>query len=214
MITLENVKFSYGSGFSLDIKSLSLSEGETMAVTGVSGSGKSTLLKLLSGELKSSIGKVTVLGTDLHSLKDSSRRKFRLSKLGMIFQDSPLLDFLNLEENILLPAKTAGLKTENLSELASECGIEQLLKRYPAAISEGEKQRAGICRALISSPQLVLADEPTSSLDPERSRSITELLIAGCKERKSSLIMVTHDHSLLELFDKSFDVGELGEDNA
>ena len=214
MIALGNVQFSYESSFSLVISNLSLGEGETLAVTGVSGSGKSTLLKLLSGELKCRTGKLSVLGNELHNLSSAALHSFRLRNIGMIFQDSPLLDYLNLEENILLPSITAGLKTGEINELADKCGIKDLLKRKPAELSEGEKQRAGICRALIASPRLVLADEPTSSLDPERGRSITELLIEGCRKRKAALVMVTHDHSLLELFDRSVDISELGGNDA
>jgi putative ABC transport system ATP-binding protein len=210
MISLENVQFSYSSAFSLKIAGLTLAEGETLAVTGVSGSGKSTLLRLLSGELQCGSGQLSVLGRSLDKLNSAGLRSFRLKNLGMIFQDSPLLDYLNLEENILLPAKISGLASGNLNELSEKCGIKDLLKRKPGELSEGEKQRAGICRALITSPQLVLADEPTSSLDPERGRSVTELLIEGCRSRNASLVMVTHDHTLLDLFDRSVDISELG----
>ena len=132
----------------------------------------------------------------------------------MIFQDSPLLDYLKLADNIILPAKLSGQKMSlDLADVTAQCGIENLLNRYPEQISEGEKQRAAICRALVTSPELVIADEPTSSLDPQRSGEITDLLIRQCRNGKSSLLMVTHDHSLLEKFDRHIDISELIGDN-
>ena len=161
--------------------------------------------------MKSQSGSITVLDHKLHELKESELRKFRLQSLGMIFQDSPLLEYLTVSENIQLLTEAGGVeKSVDLKELAFSCGIANFLNRYPSKLSEGERQRVAICRALISSPKLVLADEPTSSLDPERSQDITDLLIKNCRKQKCSLVMVTHDHGLLKKFDRTVDMKNLG----
>ena len=213
MISAKNIEFKYGSEFTLKVDSFQLKKGETVAITGVSGSGKSTFLKLISGELALQSGELEVLDQKLHEMRDSALRKFRLNNLGMIFQDSPLLDYLSVLDNIELPSKVAGQKSGNVQELAAACGIEHLLKRVPSRLSEGERQRAAICRSLISSPKLVLADEPTSSLDPQRGSVITDLLIENCRKQNSGLLMVTHDHSLLKKFDRAVDISDLGGGN-
>ena len=211
MISVEGIEFKYGNDFCLKVNSLNLKDGEALAITGVSGSGKSTLLKLLSGELILQSGNISVLNNNLHEMRESALRTFRLKNLGMIFQDSPLLDYMSVSENILLPAEIAGSKNIlDVQKLATNCGIGELLDRYPSKLSEGEKQRAAICRALISSPKLVLADEPTSSLDPARGEEITDLLIKNCRKQNCSLVMVTHDHSLLKKFDRTVDINQLG----
>ena len=211
----QGTEYKYLQGFILKITNLEVKKGESLAITGVSGSGKSTLLKLLSGELTLQFGSISILGHNLHEMKESELRNFRLKQLGMIFQDSPLLEYLSVADNISMPAEIAGLKDlQDVKELATNCGIEDLLSRYPSKLSEGEKQRAAICRALIASPKLVLADEPTSSLDPTRGQDITDLLIKSCRKQNCSLVMVTHDHSLLSKFDRTVDMNELGGKNA
>jgi putative ABC transport system ATP-binding protein len=210
MIIINKLFFKYADNFSLKIDSFNLEKGESVALTGLSGSGKSTFLKLLSGEIQADSGAISILGQDIEGFNDSQRRKFRLSKLGMIFQNSALLEYLNLFENIQLPGRLSGKNVKDkIFENAQYCGIQDLLKRYPPQLSEGEKQRAAICRALVNSPELVFADEPTSSLDPQRSADITDLLTKHCKEKQSSLLMVTHDHSLLSKFDRCVDMSEL-----
>jgi putative ABC transport system ATP-binding protein len=207
MINIADLSFRYGESFSLNIQKFNLKKGESVALTGVSGSGKSTFLKLLSGELFAR-GMIEVLGVRFDQMKEADRRAFRLRHLGMIFQDSALLDYLSLFDNINLTAKLTGRKIV-IDEMTEICGIEKLLKRYPQELSEGEKQRAALCRALVTEPRLVLADEPTSSLDPKRSEEITDFLISYCQKNETSLLMVTHDHSLLGKFDRHIDMSEL-----
>jgi len=208
----EVAEYKYVKGFCLKVSSLKLADGKSLAITGVSGSGKSTFLKLLSGELALHRGSISILGHKLNEMRDNARRNFRLKNYGMIFQDSPLLEYLTIKDNILLPANIVGIKKRlDLKELCANCGIEELINRYPSQLSEGEKQRAAICRALISSPKVVLADEPTSSLDPVRGEEITDLLIQNCQKYNCTLIMVTHDYSLLDKFDQKVDIGKLGD---
>ncbi len=232
MISVKNITFKYGLKskqainpssnmekendiFFLKVRSLELKKDTSLAITGVSGSGKSTFLRLLSGELAVQSGNVIIMEHKLHEMNDNQRRDFRLKNLGMIFQDSPLLDYLSVRDNILLVPTISGQKNLlDLQDLATNCGIGKLLSRYPSMLSEGEKQRVAICRALISSPKVILADEPTSSLDNARAREVTNLLIRNCKKYNCKLIMITHDHSLLDKFDKNYDISKLGEHNA
>ena len=188
MIFIENLKFSYRNTFSFKLKSLKVEDGKNLVITGDSGRGKSTFLKLLSGQLTAASGKISVMENDLDSMSDSQLRKFRLKNLGLIFQDSPLLDYLNLKDNItLLPG--ARIRSEKITEITAKMVIEKLLLRFPHEISEGEKQRAGICRALAASPKVILADEPTGSLDPEMGLEVTQALIQHCREINGILIM-------------------------
>lgn len=212
MIKIENVHYKYSqSEFELKVNNFSIEAGESIALTGASGSGKSTLLKIISGELKLASGKVEILGQNLTSMNERDLRTFRLNNIGLFSQDFSLLDYLNVEENILL-LKTINPKINllaNWKDLAKRCGIFAFLKKYPSQLSEGEKQRVALCRTLSTQAELVLADEPTSSLDHENSEKVTKLMIQNCKALRRTLVMVTHDRSLLDCFDRVIDIGSL-----
>ena len=212
MILLKNISFSYpNDDFHLKINSLHIKAGESIALVGESGSGKSTLMKIISGEIQTAQGEVIINGEKLHQLNENKKRVLRLKSMGMILQDSALLEYLNLQDNILFPAKITGHKIEakTLDELTHTCGIEKLLKKKPLALSEGEKQRAAVCRALINSPSIILADEPTSSLDPKNGDTITHMLIQQCKKNAATLLMITHNERLLSQFDRVIKLEEL-----
>jgi putative ABC transport system ATP-binding protein len=212
MIHIKDLHFEYSTGdFRLDIPAFTLNESEKVAVIGPSGSGKTTLLNLIAGILVPGSGQVSVAGTRVDDLKDSQRRNFRIRKIGFIFQDFELLDYLSVLDNILHPFRiTPALKIDkevrrHAAELAGEMGIADKLKRNAGRLSQGEKQRAAICRALLTKPALILADEATGNLDPENKEKILDLLFKSINTRGATLLAVTHDHELLPRFDRISD---------
>lgn len=193
-----------------------ISNGEKIAIVGPSGSGKTTLLDLLAGIRSPASGEIIFNDVDVHKLTDSQKRKFRASKIGLVFQEFELVEYLTVSDNILLPylinkqIKRPDKIHERVSELARSVGIEDKLSRKPLRLSQGEKQRVAICRALIHQPDLVLADEPTGNLDAANKQKIISLLIDQAEREKSTLIVVTHDQSLIDRFDRVVDVSEFG----
>ena len=175
--------------------SFTVEEGEFVAIMGESGSGKTTLLNILAALDKPTSGEVSLRGKKLSSVKDKDIAKFRRDNLGFVFQDFNLLDTFSLEDNIFLPLVLAGEKYpvmhQKIIPLAEELGIKDLLKKYPYEVSGGQKQRAAVARALITNPDLILADEPTGALD---SRAADELLDLFEKINASgqTILMVTH----------------------
>lgn len=165
------------------------------AIVGKSGSGKSTLLTLLGLINAPDAGEIKFAQQSVTSLTPEQRAEFRLKNIGFIFQDFNLVDELQLWENVALPAVTLGKsfrKTRNQAlELLAQVGCEELAKRYPAEVSGGQLQRCAVARALINSPQLILADEPTGSLDPSSAEQVIDLILKAGKDTK--VIMVTHD---------------------
>ena len=195
----------------MSVPSLDIENGEKVAVIGPSGSGKTTLLNLIAGILLPTQGKVRVGDIDMSSLGDSARRNFRITRIGFVFQDFELLDYLCVLDNILHPYRITSALTLNrevrsrAEHLAEQMDIGGLLKRRPDELSQGEKQRAAICRALLTSPDLILADEATGNLDPENKTRILELLFASVDNMNKTLLAVTHDHELLHYFDRTID---------
>lgn len=213
MITIQDLQFRYPRGsFRLDVPSFRVAAGERVAIVGVSGSGKTTLLDLLAGIRVPGSGSVTVGDREISRLPDAARRHFRLDRIGLIFQAFELLEYLTVRENLLLPYHIGpGLSRDpetdvRLTRLARETGIAERLDRHPEELSQGERQRAAICRALITSPDLILADEPTGNLDPANKQRVLDLLLEQVKIRGATLVMVTHDHNLLDPFDRVLDM--------
>ncbi len=169
--------------------------GEFVAIMGESGSGKTTLLNLLAGLDKPTAGQILLNGKDLSSIKEADRAAFRRDQLGFVFQEFNLLDTFCVEDNIYLPLVLAGVRQQQLrarlEPIAAQLGITDILKKYPYEISGGQKQRAAVARAIITNPQLLLADEPTGALD---SRATDELLrVFGDISRSGqTILMVTH----------------------
>lgn len=218
MVEIENLAFGYpAGGFRLRVPSLSLAEGERLAIVGPSGSGKTTLLNLIAGILTPDTGRIDVAGTDVTALSDAERRRFRASRIGFVFQDFALLDYLPARQNILYPYRIApGLRLdvearERAETLAKASGIGDKLERHPAALSQGEQQRVAICRALVTRPKLVLSDEATGNLDPESKARILDLLFERAEEAGAGVLAVTHDHELLPRFDRVLDFAEFRE---
>ncbi len=216
MINLTNIAFQYSnSDFRLEVDKLAFQSGSKTAIIGPSGFGKTTLLNLISGIYIPQKGSVVVNEKDISSMTDAERRTFRLTNIGFVFQDFKLLDYLKVLDNILLPFrinKVLKLKTpvrNRAKEIASMLNIEDKLTKYPDKLSQGERQRVAICRALLNDPPIILADEPTGNLDPENKKKIMSILFDYVQDRGSSLITVTHDHELLKGFDRVVDFKEL-----
>ena len=212
MIAISNLEFSYPTGnFFLRIPEFSVEQHEKIAVIGPSGTGKTTLLNLVAGIIVPSGGRVRVDDTMLNQLNDAQRRKFRITRIGFVFQDFELLDYLNVYDNILHPYRiTKALQLDSpvrqrARMLAEEMDIGDKLKRRATDLSQGEKQRAAICRALLPQPKLILADEATGNLDPENKTRILDLLFRSVEEHDTTLLAVTHDHELLKRFDRVVD---------
>jgi len=207
MIELSNIHIQYPkSDFSLRIGELHFDTGSKTAIIGPSGFGKTTMLNLLAGIILPDSGDIKVGNSLVNHLSEKERRNFRIQKIGFVFQDFRLIPYLNILDNILLPYRINSiLKIENETihsarKLAGDLGIEKKLRKYPAKLSHGERQRVAICRALMNKPPVILADEPTGNLDPQNKRKIMEILFEYVQKYKSTLITVTHDHEMLKGF--------------
>ena len=212
MIAIRNLEFSYPTGnFHLNIPGFSVARHEKVAVIGPSGTGKTTLLNLIAGISVPKQGSILVQDMSVEQLNDSQRRQFRITNIGFVFQDFELLDYLNVYDNILHPYRitkalqlTPALK-DYARMLAGEMGIGDKLQRRATDLSQGERQRAAICRALLPRPTLILADEATGNLDPENKDRILDLLFRAVEEHDTTLLAVTHDYELLNRFDRVVD---------
>lgn len=214
-IAVRDLGFRYaGGGFWLRIDALSVRSGEKVACIGPSGSGKTTLVNLLAGVTVPEHGEVQLDGVTISALGDAERRALRRARIGLLFQELELLDYLSALDNILLPfhlmgARAAAEHRDAARALARSLGIEPLLARRPHALSQGERQRVALCRALVTEPSLLLCDEPTGNLDPKSAGTALDLLFAEVERRKATLLMVTHDHGLLPRFDRVIDMATL-----
>ena len=201
ILKIENIEKYYGSKTSLtkaiDNISFSVNEGEFVAIMGASGSGKTTLLNCISTIDKVTSGHIYVNDLDITKLKGNNLNKFRREELGFIFQDFNLLDTLTSYENIALSLAILNTKykeiDERIKKVAKELNITNVLNKYPYQMSGGEKQRVASARAIVTNPKLVLADEPTGSLDSKSSKMLLEKLSYLNKEYNSTILMVTHD---------------------
>ncbi len=212
MIRLDALTFSYGEAdFRLTIPAFTVAVGEKVAIIGPSGSGKTTLLHLLAGILTPEAGTIMVNDIPVTRLSEAQRRDFRISTIGLVFQDFELLDYLSVLENILLPYRiTRALKLDRAVRsrallLAKEIGIGDKLRRRIHDLSQGEKQRVAICRALVPNPTLILADEATGNLDPVNTTHILDMLSHSVEAHGTTLLAVTHDHNVLSCFDRVVD---------
>ncbi len=217
MIAINDLEFSYPTGnFFLQIPEFSVEKHEKIAVIGPSGTGKTTLLNLLAGIIVPGRGSIRVNDTSVDQLNDAQRRQFRITNIGFVFQDFELLDYLSVYDNILHPFRiTNSLQLEpavrqRARTLAEEMGIGDKLKQRATDLSQGEKQRTAICRALLPQPDLLLADEATGNLDPENKTRILDLLFRAVQEHDTTLLAVTHDHELLPRFDRVVDFSDFG----
>ena len=202
ILHVEDLTKIYGSGetavTALDHVSFSVERGQFVAIIGPSGSGKSTLLHLLGGVDTPTSGRVVIDGTDLSSLDETRLAIFRRRQIGLIYQFYNLIPVLNVEENITLPLLLDHRKADRSRsmEMMSMLGLENRSRHLPNQLSGGQQQRVSIGRALINSPALVLADEPTGNLDSKNGAEIIELLKLSNQKYNQTLIVITHDESI------------------
>jgi len=201
MIKTESLKFSYDGKKYFDFPDINLDSGENLLIIGNSGIGKTTLLHLLAGILKPESGSINISGTDISKFSDTELDKFRGDNIGIVFQKPHFISSLNINENLKLakylsPSKTSG----DAKKILESLNIKDKYQQKPNQLSEGEKQRASIALALINSPSLILADEPTSSLDDFNCDNVIKLLKTQAKDHKAQLIVITHDARLKKHF--------------
>jgi putative ABC transport system ATP-binding protein len=184
----------------LDGVSLEVAAGEVVAVTGPSGSGKSTLLGLIAGLDTPSTGSIAVDGVELTGMRETELARFRRRTLGFVFQSYHLIPTLTAAENVAVPLELAGAPAPLAAarERLAEVGLAERADHYPAQLSGGEQQRVAIARAVALTPPLLLADEPTGNLDSATGAQIVDLLLALNRDRRSTLLLVTHDAALAD----------------
>jgi ABC-type lipoprotein export system ATPase subunit len=207
MIAISDLEFHFPhSDFRLAIPSLRVAGAERLAIIGPSGSGKTTLLHLISGILSPARGTIRVRDLTINTLGDAARRAFRVAHIGLVFQSFELVSYLDVFENIILayrlnPALRLTRDIARRAELmARETGLEHRLCSFPHRLSQGEKQRVALCRALLPEPPLLLADEPTGQLDPAAKQRVVDLLFRQSERTGATLLMVTHDTEIAARF--------------
>lgn len=202
ILRVEHLYKTYGSGEmavqALNDVSFSVQRGEFLAIIGPSGSGKSTLLHILGGVDRPTSGKVMIDGTDIYDLNETNLAIFRRRQIGLIYQFYNLIPVLNVEENITLPLLLDERRIDRarLNEILHTLGLSDRLSHLPNQLSGGQQQRVSIGRALINTPALVLADEPTGNLDSKNSAEIIDLLRLSNQRYNQTLIVITHDESI------------------
>lgn len=203
MIEIQNVTKSYGALTVLHNVSLTIPEGEIMAIVGPSGAGKTTLLQIAGSLDRPDSGTVMFDGIDIFSLKDKKLSEFRNSHIGFVFQFHRLLPEFSALENVAMPALIAGRSRkeafDEARQLLEDLNLSHRLTHKPAELSGGEKQRTAIARALINKPRIVLADEPTGSLDSHNREEIQEIISGLCRDRGQTFVVVTHDRDMASI---------------
>lgn len=202
MIATQNLQFSYNGKQNFSFPDLSCKSGETLLITGSSGKGKTTLLHLLGGLLSPTSGTIQIDETEISNLSSSKLDAFRGKNIGMVLQKSYFVEALSVLDNVILASWLAtGRKAkEKAIQLLTQLDLENQIHKLPAQLSIGQQQRVNIARALINNPKVILADEPTSSLDDENAQIVAELLSNLATEHKAALIIVTHDQRLKTQF--------------
>ncbi|PIC86880.1 hemin ABC transporter ATP-binding protein [Sporosarcina sp. P20a] len=210
VLELRNAKKTFGEGNTL-VEAMKetnfvVERGELVAVIGPSGSGKSTFLTVAGGLQTPSEGEVIINGKELSQLNEKQRSKIRLQEIGFILQASNLVPFLTVDEQLELlnKVKKGNMSKDEQRKLYEDLGITKLHKNYPSDLSGGERQRVAIAKALFSKPSILLADEPTASLDSDRAFEVMELLRNETKSNQTATIVVTHDVRLIKYVDKVY----------
>ena len=211
MIELQGITYSYGRDAAPVLKDVSfqLESGRCAAILGNNGAGKSTLLTIMGALQSAASGQVEIDGQDISQLKEKDRSRLRLNKLGFVLQAYNLVPYLTVNEQFQLVdkvKKSGNLSKEELTSLLADLGIENLVKKYPENLSGGQKQRVAIARAMYANPKILLADEPTASLDSERVEEVGRLFKKLAKDHGKAIILVTHDPRLEKYADHIYDM--------
>lgn len=212
-LQLKHITKTFGNGAAQTevIKNINfnVNQGEFIILSGASGSGKSTLLNILGGLLSPTSGDVLYNGEHLLS-NEVDKTSLRLNDIGFIFQSSHLVPYLTVREQLMIVAKEAGIKRKEAKDkaqrLLTEIGLSHRLDVYPHLLSEGEKQRVAIMRAFMNEPKIILADEPTASLDADRATSVVQMIKAHVQTKNMIGIMITHDKRLFEYADRVIEI--------
>lgn len=209
-LMMKNISKNYQDGEQvievLKNVSLEVAQGEFVAIVGPSGAGKSTFLSIACALLSPTEGEIAIGGKVLNDLTSKELTKVRLDKVGFIFQGANLIPYLNVRDQLLVIAELSGEKgrgaKEKADELLKELGLTARENNYPESLSGGEKQRVAIARALMNDPDIILADEPTASLDANRGHKVVQMIADEVKRKNKAAIMVTHDERVLDLVDR------------
>lgn len=206
VVKVKNLSKVYGTDenpvYALNGVDLSIEQGEFLAIKGTSGSGKSTLLHILGGIDTPTEGEVWINGKNIAKMKEEERTLFRRENIGFIYQFFNLIPILNVEENILLPARLIDKKSKLPENFLEELGLESRKTHLPSQLSGGQQQRVAVGRALVTHPSIILADEPTGNLDQKNTMEIMRLLKDCNKKHHQTLIVVTHDEQVAEMCDR------------
>jgi len=218
VIRIKDLEFSYPKHEPvLKIASLSINAGERIFLFGPSGSGKTTFLSLLAGILTPQRGAIEILDSDLVKLTSAERDRFRGTHMGYVFQMFNLIPYLNVVQNIMLSAElnperrkkiTVPLE-EKACELAVSLGLDSVLKKQVTQLSVGQQQRVAVARALLGSPEIIIADEPTSALDYDHREKFLKMLFEQCEKSGATVVFVSHDRQLESLFDRCISLKEV-----
>jgi putative ABC transport system ATP-binding protein len=204
MVRTKGLNFKYNDQASFSFPDINLGKDENLLIIGSSGIGKTTLLHLLAGLLESNSGSINLYGQDISKLTQHQIDKFRGQNIGIVFQKPHFVNSLTVKENLQLAQYLGNKKDQNrIIDILSSLDILNKENKRPKKLSQGEKQRASIAMAIVNSPKLILADEPTSSLDDENCDRVIKLLKKQASEFKAQLIVITHDNRLKKHFKKS-----------
>ncbi|EAC5199348.1 ABC transporter ATP-binding protein [Listeria monocytogenes] len=209
-LIMKNISKNYQDGEQvievLKNVSLEVAQGEFVAIVGPSGAGKSTFLSIAGALLSPTEGEIAIGGTTLNNMSEKALTKVRLDKVGFIFQGANLIPYLSVRDQLLVIAELSGKKgsaaKERADKLLQELGLTARQNNYPESLSGGEKQRVAIARALMNDPDIILADEPTASLDANRGHKVVQMIADEVKRKNKAAIMVTHDERVLDLVDR------------
>lgn len=206
MISIKSVSHNYAGLHNIKFKDWQINEGEQWLLLGESGSGKTTLLHILTGILKPAYGSVFINGTSIYTLSSKALDQFRGRNIGIIFQRPHLIKSLSIKENLVLAQSFADLpeQLERIDEVLSSLDIITKKNAYPAELSQGQLQRVSIARAVLNKPTLLIADEPTSSLDDKNAASVLELLMKQSGINQATLVVATHDKRVKDAFTHTY----------
>lgn len=208
---LSGVSLSFGDSVHvLENARLSVAAGETAALTGPSGAGKTSLLAIIGGLLRPTAGKVEIFGQNLGELNEEELAQMRRENIGVVFQHFHLLETMTAHENAALTLQLAGRPDamDAAAEALSAVGLAHRMRHFPSQLSGGEQQRTAIARAFAAHPKLLLADEPTGNLDHDTGREVLDALFSEAKKRRTAMLFVTHNDSILDQFDSAYSLRE------
>ena len=219
IIKIDSVRFHWSkkSRFKIFVPNFEINKGEKVLLLGESGSGKTTLLSLICGFLNPLSGSISINGSTINKLSSKTKDEHRADNIGIIFQQFNLLPYANVIDNIVLPLYFSKVRSANVTNqresalnLCKQLRLPDDIDQYKASsLSVGQQQRVAVARALIGNPSLVIADEPTSSLDTDAQQIFLDLMFEQISNNKSTLLMVSHDRSLAERFDRLIDINEV-----